>query len=342
MPAERPTSRESNAPVGTGIVGLGWWGRTLAAAIDDCPKLHLAGAVVRNPEGVAWAGKRKLEVHGNLPALLEDPRIEAVIIATPNTVHSELSVMAAAAGRHVFCEKPLGLTRAEAVETVEACRAAGVVLAVGHELRFEPAVREILTLARDGRLGQVVQFDAILSHDLFTTLPEDHWRLSLPEAPAGPLTASGIHMVDLSVALLGRPIMATAHLHRPGATGTLSILSTYAGGAHALIGASAVTPFHMRFAVYGTGGWAEAAASPKQADAGNLWTLTKSIGNDGWTTAQHLEEDGIRNNLGAFADAVRGRAAYPVSATEMVDTIALMEAIVRSADRGGTTEAVST
>jgi predicted dehydrogenase len=340
MPDARPTNREPSPPVAVGVVGLGWWGRTLVAVIDGCPELEVVGAVVRNPDGVAWAGERELEVHADLPALLADPRAEAVVIATPNSVHRELSVMAAAAGRHVFCEKPLGLTRAEAVATVEACRSAGVVLAVGHEIRFEPPVREILTLARDGRLGQLVQFDAILSHDLFTTLPEDHWRVSLPDAPGGPLTATGIHMVDLSVALLGQAISATAHLHRPGATGTLSVLATYAGGAHALIGASAVTPFHMRLAVYGTSGWAEAAARPNPAGPGNVWTLTTSIGNDGWTTAEYLEERGLRDNLRAFASAVRGRAAYPMSGREMVGTIALMEAIVRSADRGGVTEAV--
>jgi predicted dehydrogenase len=328
------------APVAVGVVGLGWWGRTLVGVIDGCADLDVVGAVVRSADGVAWAGERDLQVHADLPSLLENPGVEAVLIATPNTVHCELSVLAAAAGRHVFCEKPLGLTRAEAVATVEACRSAGVVLAVGHEIRFEPPVREVLALARDGRLGQVVQFDAILSHDLFTTLPEDHWRLSLPEAPGGPLTATGIHMVDLSVALLGRPVSATAHLHRPGATGTLSVLATYAGGARALIGASAVTPFHMRFAVYGTGGWAEAAASPNPNGPGNVWTLTTSIGNDGWTTAEYLVERGIRDNLEAFAAAVRGRAPYPIPATEMVDTIALMEAIVRSADRDGATEAV--
>jgi predicted dehydrogenase len=340
MSDARQGSREPSAPVAVGVVGLGWWGRTLIAAIDDCPELNVIGAVVRSPDGVAWASERGLEVHVDLPALLEDSRAEAVIIATPNTVHCELSVMAAVAGRHVFCEKPLGLTREEAVATVEACRSAGVVLAVGHEIRFEPPVQEVLALARDGHLGQLVQFEAILSHDLFTTLPEDHWRLSLAEAPGGPLTATGIHMVDLSVALLGRPTSANAHLHRPGATGTLSILATYAGGAHALIGASAVTPFHMRLAVYGTGGWAEAAASPNPAGPGNVWTLTTSVGNVGRTTAEYLEERGIRDNLGAFAAAVRGRAAYPMSETEMVDTIALMEAIVRSADRGGATEAV--
>ena len=333
-------SREPSEPVAVGVVGLGWWGRALVVAIDRCPELEVVGAVVTNRDGLSWAHEREIQVYADLPALLADSRAEAVIIATPNSLHGHLSVMAAASGRHVFCEKPLALTHAEAVATIDACRSAGVVLGVGHEIRFEQPVREILTLAHEGQLGDIVQFDAVLSHDLFTELAEDHWRLSLAEAPAGPLTSTGVHMVDLSVALLGTPQSATAHLHRPGATGTLSVLATFANGACALIGASAVTPFHMRLAVYGTRGWAEAASRPNPAHAGNEWRLTTSIGNTGWTTGEYVEETGVRENLKAFAAAVRGRAVYPMSATEMVDTVALMEAIARSADRGGVVEAV--
>jgi predicted dehydrogenase len=329
-----------NAPVTAGIVGLGWWGRTLVAAIDGLPDMDIVAAVVRSPEGVAWADKHGLETHPDFSTLLEDSRIEAVIIATPNTVHHKLSVIAAAAGKHVFCEKPLGLSRAEAVATVDACRSAGVVLAVGHEIRFEPPVRDLLLLARQGRLGQLVQFDAILSHNFFKPLSHDHWRLSPLEAPAGPLTATGVHMVDLSVALLGRPTSATACLQRTGATGTLSVLATYTSGAHALIGASAVTPFHLRVAIFGTDGWAEVTAHPSSMEPGNVWTLTTSIGTDGWASVEYVEEQGIRDNLRAFVAAVRGREAYPMSNTEMVDTIGLMEAIARSAGQGGTTEDV--
>jgi predicted dehydrogenase len=96
----------------------------------------------------------------------------------------------------------------------------------------------------------------------------------------------------------------------------------------------------MRFAVYGTGGWAEAAARPSPHGPGNAWTLTTSIGGDGWTTTDYFDEHGIRDNLVAFAAAVRGQAPYPISGMEMIDTIALMEAIVRSAEKDGATEAV--
>ena len=163
MPDALPTSAEPRRPVAVGVVGLGWWGRRLVAAMDGCPELDPLGVVLRSSEGAAWARERGLEVHTELPWLLEDPRIEAVVIATPNTFHREMSVQVAEAGRHVFCEKPLGLTRAEAVRIVDACRAADVVLAVGHEIRFEPPVRQVLTLARAGHLGQLVQLDAILS-----------------------------------------------------------------------------------------------------------------------------------------------------------------------------------
>src|ERR1044072_7692058 len=115
MPDARPISAVPRSPVAVGVVGFGWWGRRLGAAMDGCPELDPVGAVVRSSEGAAWAGERGLEVYADVSTLLEDTRIEAVVIATPNTLHRELSVMVAEAGRHVFCEKPLGLTRAEAV-----------------------------------------------------------------------------------------------------------------------------------------------------------------------------------------------------------------------------------
>ena len=76
-------------------------------------------------------------------------------------------------------------------------------LAVGHEKRFEPPIQELMRMAKSGELGTPLQIEANFMQDKFLSLPPDNWRLSAKEAPAGPMTATGIHLLDLSVGVLG-------------------------------------------------------------------------------------------------------------------------------------------
>lgn len=108
-----------------------------------------------------------------------------------------------AAGKHVFCEKPLAMTRKDAETSVALCRDAGLVLGMGHERRFEPPIAEILEAANSGKLGRLLQIESNFSHDKFLTLDPSNWRLNAEQAPAGGMTATGIHLTDLSVKLMG-------------------------------------------------------------------------------------------------------------------------------------------
>ena len=103
----------------------------------------------------------------------------------------------------MFCEKPLSLSRAAVLRAVKECNRNGVKLAVGHEKRFEPPILEVFRMAQAGELGTLLQIEANFSQDKFLSLPADNWRLSGKEAPAGPMTATGIHLLDLSIGLLG-------------------------------------------------------------------------------------------------------------------------------------------
>ncbi|HTN27755.1 MAG TPA: Gfo/Idh/MocA family oxidoreductase, partial [Burkholderiales bacterium] len=133
------------------------------------------------------------------------------------------------------------------MRAVEACNANQVVLAVGHEKRFEPPIQEVLRLACSGELGTLLQVEANFSQDKFLSLPADNWRLSSREAPAGPMTATGIHLLDLSVALLGPAERAFASVRQLGSQlvngDTLGILVNFKSGANALLGAVLATPF---------------------------------------------------------------------------------------------------
>src|SRR5260370_1075671 len=121
---------------------------------------------------------------------------------------------------------------------------------------------ELKRLAAAGELGTILQIEANFSQDKFLSLPADNWRLSSTEAPAGPMTATGIHMLDLAVSLLGRAERAFALARRLGSNlangDTLGALVSFRSGANLLLSAILATPFDGRFAVYGNKGWAEA------------------------------------------------------------------------------------
>ena len=316
-----------------GIAGLGWWGRMIVAALADNAAMQVVASTDLDP-AAALPG---LPFVADLDALLTDPASDAVILCTPHRFHAGQILAAARAGKHVFCEKPLCLTRAEAEAAIDACNRAGVVLGVGHERRFEPPVLALRELVRSGALGIPLQIEANFSQDKFLTLDPSNWRLSPVEAPAGPLTATGIHLLDLAVSLLGPADSVLCRLRQPGqflANGdTLALMLGFPGGASALISAILATPFDGRFALYGSEGWAE-VRDRAHPEASEGWTLTVNQRGKPRTVQEFGPAHAVRANLEAFATAAAGGAPYSVTPAEMVGTVAALEAALRSAASG--------
>ena len=129
------------------IVGLGWWGRTIIKLLHGNPKLRIVKAIDINPDNAAIAREHGAAFASDFDAALSDPTVQAVILCTPHTLHTDQIVRAAGAKKHVFCEKPLSLSRAAVERAVAACNTNGVALAVGHERRFEPPMLEVARLA---------------------------------------------------------------------------------------------------------------------------------------------------------------------------------------------------
>jgi predicted dehydrogenase len=243
------------------VVGLGWWGRIIVGLLEGSRKLAAVKGIDPDSRAAEFARARNLPHTADFGEALRDADVDAVVLCTPHSLHCEQIVAAANARKHVFCEKPLSLSRAEVVRAIDAVKANSVRLAVGHEKRFEPPMMEVARLARSGALGTLLQIEANFSQDKFLALAADNWRLSAKEAPAGPLTATGIHLVDLSVSLMGPVESVCASVQQLGsqlANGdTLAVLARFKGGGHSLISAILATPFDGRVAVYGSKGWAE-------------------------------------------------------------------------------------
>lgn len=319
------------------VIGLGWWGRILVDLIAKSKVMRVVRVAEVSTTGEAFAAERSLAFSSTLEDVLRDSAVQAVVLCTPHSQHTEQIIASAAAGKHVFCEKPLSMTRADVLRAVEAIERAKVTLAVGHEKRFEPPIVEIMRLVKSGALGTPLQVEANFSQDKFLALPQDNWRLSGKEAPAGPMTATGIHLLDLSVGVFGPAesvYVSVKQLGSPLTNGdTLAALVTFKSGGHALISAILATPFAGRFAVYGSKGWAE-VRDKTHPEAPEGWTLTTCLRGEPVKSVDLAPEPAVLYNLEAFARAALGGAAYPVPRAEMIANVSALEAIFRSAKSG--------
>ena len=321
------------------VIGLGWWGRIIVDLVRGSDKLRIVRVVDVNPGTAGFARERDLPFSGTLEDALADDKVQAVVLCTPHSRHTDQIVAAAQADKLLFCEQPLSMTRADVLRAVAAVERAGVTLAVGHEKRFEPPVVEVMRLVKSGALGTPLQVEANFSQDKFLSLPPDNWRLSDREAPAGPMTATGIHLLDLAVGVFGEAETAHVSVKRlaSGLTNgdTLAALVTFKRGGHALLSAILATPFDGRFAVYGSKGWAE-VRDKTHPEAPEGWTLTTCLSGQRAVSIDMPPAPAVLHNLEAFADAVAGRAPYPVPRSEMIANVSALEAIFRSAASGAT------
>jgi len=323
-----------------GIAGFGWWGRHIATRLQGNPRFALRA--IAEPAAGLHGDIRALGAtpHAGFAALLDDPAIDAVVLTTPHMLHEEQVIAAARAGKHVFCEKPLGLSAASATRSVAACRKAGVVLGIGHERRFEPGMQRLKAMLEAGDLGTVMHAEAAFSHDKLIGLPIGGWRTSKELSPGAGMTGMGIHLTDLLLWLFG-PVQSVQAQVRDRTlgwpTGDMVVAQLgFQAGMTAHLQAILNTPHFMRLHVFGADGWVEIRNATHPDTPGGItdWLHCRK----GETPrAEQIEwSDAVVANLETFAEAVAGRAAYPWPDAELIGNIALYEAICASADSGET------
>ena len=210
----------SGGPLRVGCIGMGWWSDVLADAIQRSGKLEIVSCYTRSEEKrQAFAAKYRCRPVASYEAMLADPRIEAIINTTPNDVHLATTSAAAAAGKHVFLDKPIANTIADGRAITEACRKAGVVLALGYQRRRESQFRWIRRQIDDGRFGKLVNAEANISRDRLGKIDLTSWRYQAAGMPGGVMLQIGIHYIDVLEYLIG-PIRAVrgqaAQLVLPG------------------------------------------------------------------------------------------------------------------------------
>jgi predicted dehydrogenase len=314
------------------IIGMGRWGRVLVDSVQGKSDAirFVAGATGTPAKAAEYAIEKGITLHPSYDAVLADPRVAAVVLASPHSQHAAQVIAAAKAGKHVFVEKPFTLTRAEAEAAVAAVRAAGVTMALGHNRRFLPATAKLRAMIAGGELGTLCHIEGNFSGPGALAYRPGMWRADRTESPAGGMGGMGIHMVDMFQHLCGPMTAVTVVSHARAATNglddTTAMLIRFANGMTGNLTTLAATARLWRVQVFGTKAWVE------------MWGQQKLvIGRDG-AEHEHIRFDAVdieRAELEAFAAAAAGGPAYPLSLEEAVHSSAVFEAIVRGAASPG-------
>ena len=321
------------------IIGLGRWGRSLVNSVhgstDDIR--FVAGHTRTRAKAEDFCRERGMRLVDDFAAILSDRTIDAVALATPHSQHAEQIAQAAAAGKHILVEKPITLDYASAAAAAEAARKADVALAVGYCRRFHPSFGEIRERLRDGRLGKVVAMVAQHTTSTQSFIAADNWRSDPDEAPAGAMTAVGLHALDLMIEFGGRvrDVQCITGVHGEGpAEDTTTVLLRFASGATGTIFCSVATATNFSFATYGSLGLAEVRGASlqtfrfvpvsQQAPTGPVMAPPDQ-------TVDHSGFNMLRAELVEFARSIRDKRPYPVSMDDVLHGMKVFDACVQSA-----------
>jgi 1,5-anhydro-D-fructose reductase (1,5-anhydro-D-mannitol-forming) len=319
-----------------GLVGLG-----------RLAEEHLAGAFAasHNERLVACAGRtadRAREFaathgvqcsHNSYLELVRDPQVDAVYVATPNHLHHPVVLAAAAAGKHVLCEKPMGLTAAEAEEMVEACRRAGVVLRVGLQSRFQQVLQAAAAVVREGRLGIVREVSVQRYGPMRAS--RSPWQMDLTTAGSGVLGGLGVHAIDFVHWVVGDRIERVFGLAYPGrGTGqpdeSVTLVLEFAGGCQAAIRCGRGLPIGTNdLQAFGTRGML--ATGPLRWGPTDRLTV-KTV--DGTEEREFPRENLYQREIEALAEEVVGTRTAAASGEDGLWLARVTDALIRSFETG--------
>ena len=311
-------------------IGMGWWSDVLADAIKRSGKLTIASCFSRSGEKrEAFARKYGCVAAPSYESVLSDKSIEAIINTTPNATHLETTRAAAAAGKHVFLDKPIANTIADARALTEACRKAGVVLALGYQRRRESQFR--LIKRRIQEFGKLVNAESNISRDRLGQIDLSSWRYTAEGMPGGVMLQIGIHYTDVLEYLLG-PVKAvsgrSARLVLPGDNPDVaSLILEHEDGALSTLNASyASASEYYQMNIYG-----------KEATA--YYDLHQGLrflkrGSKTSTPVPTQKNDTIVEELEEFARAVRGETRPEMDGERATASLAVILAGIRSAKEG--------
>ena len=334
------TSATSSVPLSIGILGAANIARQFTAALRDSAAVKVTAVASRNLDNAkAFADACGIaKHHGTYEALLDDKSIDAVYIPLPNTMHAEWSIKAAKAGKHVLCEKPLCMSRADAEAMFDAARANGVVLLEAYPYKFQPQTQELMALLRGGAIGTVRTMQAsfgftVQNPDVNIRMKPDVGGGALLDAGSYPLSVIRLVMGEAPVSVTAIPVWAPSGVD-------ISMMATleFANHRYAQMSCAMNVANHRRAVIMGTDGTIETEYINHPSDAvPSQLRIRRGIANTiPFEDIAAPNGSGFRYEAEAFAAMVRGNdaAGFEEAARFSIDIAAMLEAIAKSARSG--------
>jgi predicted dehydrogenase len=313
--------------INAAVIGLGRWGKSIVEAVQGkSQRLRIIRGVSKEPDLVRnFARTHGFELSTEFDEAVADPRVQAVFLATPHSLHVAQIGAVAAAGKPVWCEKPLALTRAEAERAIAATANAKVPFGLGNNKRCFSSMRELKRVVADGTLGEVLHIEGNFSNE-HSTRVKGGWRDDPRESPGGGMTGAGLHILDAFVNLAGPIAKVDARVFAqkppPDPRDAAAALVEFKSGATGLLATVRAAPMFWRIHVFGSKGWAEAREETM---------LTVARIGERLQTTTCPQVDSLATLIDAFAETIESGKPFPVTTADMLNVVGAFEAIIRSA-----------
>ena len=334
--------------INAAVIGLGTWGKTMVESLaggSDVMRFTTVQTRTVKPEDEAFAKQHGLHIAKRYEDVLADSKIDAVALATPVSGHLKQIEAAAAAGKHVYCEKPFTFTKREAEAALAAVRKANRTVGVGYNRRFHPEMVKLHDRIKGGDLGTIQHIEASMTYPNALTLPPTAWRSQKSEAPLGGLAPMGVHDIDLMIYLFGEIDQAYcqsfARVVQNGTDDTTSMLFRFKNGMSGYLGTMTATGAGFSFQVFGSKGWVRIEGVTHVAGAPSEERRTRQFGTCKFQPVKGPAEtweaeklDIVRATFEAFAKAAQGGPPFPIPPEQIIHGAAVTETVIRSATSG--------
>jgi len=315
--------------INVAMIGLGWWGKhSIDCVQGKSSKISFVAAMSRNTDQhLDYLNERNITGMQSYDEIINSDSIDAVVLTTPHSLHTEQIIKAAEKGKHVFVEKPITLTKLDAVRCIESLKKNNLKLGVGFSRRFQPAYLDLVNIINNNEIGKILHIEGEQSGPSAYKLKEGMWRANRNESPGGAMAARGIHVLDAMISIAGNIKSISGISNRRvvdvDVDDTTAMMMKFENDISGYLGTIYVTADIWRLHVYGSKGYVLMDGENK--------LILKGLDNKEKVT-DYPDTNIVGLTLESFADSIENNQDFPVSMEQAISGIAAYEAMVKSAN----------
>jgi len=312
-------------------VGLGWWSDELAKSIQGkSNKIKIVSCYSNNKKKrIDFSKKYKTHHHDSFKAILKDPKINAVILTTPHSLHAKHAIQALRHGKHVFVEKPMATKYLDAKSMYLAAKKYKKILSVGHNRRYSSVSDFINNLNCQKKIGKILHIESNFSASGALNYKKKFWRANRKESPGGAIAGLGIHMIDLMCFFGGQvksvQSLVKKYVVKVNIDDTTSALFEFNKNCTGNLTTIFACPYTTTFNVFGTN-----MNIFSDIDKNKIKIVNK---NGKIQKLNLVNKNTLFLELQEFADSCNKKKKYRIKNSEAAHNVKVMEAIVKSSKK---------